>query len=507
MVVFFRSLKIESPSEWDNFPGEVGHDLPQSSERTKGERKRQTAGQGCLSGSRFGVRAEKTKIMEVDRMSKLRSVFSKPLERLLWHCHRLYENLYATTDATEFAARPDQTVTITADLDDDLLWAPRKQYESPLEMPIDGLDLSVRSYNCLKRANIVTVGDIARHSQKWLLLNVRNLGRKSIDEIVGRLAAIEVYMAELTEEEAAEEARIHPSALEQLNSMVGLVSVKERMKDISAHCFIRKLKSEVCGTEKSIVPNMLFLGNAGTGKTTAAKLMAQAFREIGLIKRGHLVRVTRADLVAEYTGQSAKKTTDIFESALDGVLFVDEAYSLYHKTESEHAGDTFTQEVIDTLTALMSEHAGRCCVIFAGYSDEMNYMLEHANPGLRERFPFKMQFDDYSAAELVEIFLLKAASQKLVISDECRPILAGTLNRMCSNKGRLFANGRVSENFLQEVILHQERRLFDAQQSGASLSEIELLTLSTKDFQAASESMLSAMPIVAAKSPIGFATA
>jgi SpoVK/Ycf46/Vps4 family AAA+-type ATPase len=250
---------------------------------------------------------------------------------------------------------------------------------------------------------------------------------------------------------------------------------------------------------------MLFLGNAGTGKTTVAKLAAQAFREIGLMKGGRFVSVTRADLVAKYTGQSAGKTTDVFMSALDGVLFIDEAYSLFHKTESESAGDTFSQEVIDTLTALMTEYAGRCCVILAGYDEEMNYMLEHANPGLRERFPFKIHFEDYSAKDLREIFLLKASEQKLETSDECRAVLSDTLNRICANKGRLFANGRVSENFLQEVVLHQERRLFEQQQSGAELSASSLLTLTVEDFRKASQSMLSAMPVIAAKRHIGFA--
>ncbi|MDR0435079.1 MAG: AAA family ATPase [Gracilibacteraceae bacterium] len=449
----------------------------------------------------------------------------KLMEIILKCCRDIYEQLYVQSDKEIALAAPSASAA----------------KKSNLSLPLEELDLSVRSFNCLKRANINTVGDIAEYS-RYQLLRLRNLGRKSMDEIVVKLAELDIFIPEFSNDEEAKEAKeaaaaaaakeaeaeaeawaeawaaeemeagaertaqagSKPSVLKTLDAMIGLARVKNRIKDITAHCAIRKLKSEVCGAENPLVPNMIFLGNPGTGKTTVAKLAAQAFREIGLMRRGHLVSVTRTDLVAEYTGQSAVKTTKIFESALDGVLFVDEAYSLYHQTDSARAGDTFSREVIDTLTALMTEYAGRCCVIFAGYNAEMNYMLDNANPGLRERFPFKLYFDDYTAAELQEIFLLKAAENKLVIPAECLTALNEVMERVCANKSQLFANGRVAENFLQEVTLRQERRLFDRKQSGGELTETDLLTLMPEDFNRAAQAFQDDAPTPPAKRPIGF---
>jgi hypothetical protein len=455
------------------------------------------------------------------------------LEKFLKCCHRLYVDLYVPEAAAlllddvdpadgpddgsgdnagealgggfdvEFDNGLDEGLDSLAGIEGIEKGAPGGR-QAGAATPIEELDLSVRAYNCLKRAGIHTAGAIAERSQYWLLHNVRNLGRKSLAEVVDKLAQLEFFIPEYADGETPESPD-EPAALDVLNDMVGLSEVKERMKDLTAHCAIQKRKSQVCGAEYPVIPNMVFLGNPGTGKTAVAKLAARLFQEIGLLKRGHLVSVTRTDLVAEYTGQSAVKTTRVFKAALDGVLFVDEAYSLYHQTGSEQAGDTFSCEVLDTLTALMSEYAGRCCVIFAGYEAEMNHLLENANPGLRERFPFKLRFEDYNAQELREIFLRKARQRQLMIADEGLAILTETLERLCANKNGQFANGRAAENFLQEVVLRQERRLFDRGPEDGELTEAELLTLTGDDFSQAARFVLAALPgPVPARRPLGF---
>lgn len=279
--------------------------------------------------------------------------------------------------------------------------------------------------------------------------------------------------------------QIESNPKDELHSMIGLSSVKEMMHKITAHCIILQEKRTFCKTQAPFVANMLFLGNPGTGKTTVANLVAQIFKELGLMEKGHVVRANRSDLVAEYVGQSAIKTRKLFESALDGILFVDEAYSLYHADKDGRAGDTYTREVIDTLTTLMTEHIGHCCVIFAGYEEEMNFMLDNSNPGLRERFPFTIHFEDYEAEELTNIFILKMKKSGLKMESCCKQLLNEHFNRICAAKNRHFANGRLVDTLLQNVVLAQELRLMELYQSKATPNKNMLFTLIKDDFESA----------------------
>lgn len=382
-----------------------------------------------------------------------------------------------------------------------LHWAERfEEYdkEALLSIPIEEIIvLPASTYNCLKRAKLLTVGEIASHSQKWLLRNVRNLRRKQVDHLAEILEELGVELPRLMETDT-------PFALEELERMTGLSRVKERMWDMTAHCFIRSLKHDSHGAKRPIVPNMLFLGNPGTGKTTVAKLTGKLLNEIGLMEKGHLVSVTRADLVGRYLGETAQKTTEVFLSALDGILFVDEAYSLCEDRGYGYAGDLYGNEAISTLSALMSEHEGRCCVIFAGYHREMMRLMEEGNPGLRERFPMRLDFDDYDAKELEAIFLKKLQDQTMQMEEGCTELLTTAMERICSNKSRTFANARSANNFFQDVVLHQERRLYQSKRSGADVDKCDLFTLTCPDFLKAMESIPNAAPPALPKRAIGF---
>ena len=239
----------------------------------------------------------------------------------------------------------------------------------------------------------------------------------------------------------------------EINELVGLAPVKEYVFGLADNLQVQQRRAAAGLKTASLSMHMIFTGNPGTGKTTIARLVAKYLKAIGALKGGQLVEVTRADLVGRYTGHTAPLTNSVIESALGGVLFIDEAYSLYRGEQ-----DSFGLEAIDTLVKGMEDHRDELVVILAGYTREMETFLT-ANSGLASRFPNKIEFPDYTAEELLQITHVQAKNKGYRLAESCTEPLLGYYARWQESDARTAGNGRLARNTLEKAIFHQSRRL------------------------------------------------
>ena len=239
----------------------------------------------------------------------------------------------------------------------------------------------------------------------------------------------------------------------ELDKIVGLDEVKTYVRGLADHVRVQRRRKAQGLPAGSLTMHMIFTGNPGTGKTTIARLVSQYLKAVGALRGGQLVEVSRADLVGRYVGHTAPLTEQVIRSALGGVLFIDEAYSLYRGKE-----DSFGLEAIDTLVKGMEDHRDELVVVLAGYSREMAQFLT-ANSGLASRFAQTIEFPDYTAEELLKITELQAAGRGYVLDEGCKaPLLAYYARRQAENAAKA-GNGRMARNTLEQAILNQSRRL------------------------------------------------
>ncbi len=246
--------------------------------------------------------------------------------------------------------------------------------------------------------------------------------------------------------------------MKALENLLGLQEVRQNIREICACAMMQKQRTAAGLKAEPLSLHMIFKGSPGTGKTTAARAYGAILKEAGLLKKGHLVEVERADLVGEYVGHTALKTREAVQQALGGVLFIDEAYALAQGGERD-----FGREAIATLVKSMEDHKEELVVILAGYRQEMEAFLA-VNPGLRSRFPIQIDFRDYEAEELFRIALKMYEEREYVLENRARWRLKELSETMAREKTVDFGNARAVRNLVEKSIRRQAVRLVQEEQ-------------------------------------------
>ncbi|AKG24734.1 ATPase [Calothrix sp. 336/3] len=255
--------------------------------------------------------------------------------------------------------------------------------------------------------------------------------------------------------------------LDQLHLLTGLSGVKSTVQELVNIAKVAQMQAQAGIKAPAITRHLVFTGNPGTGKTTVARMLGEIYKNLGVLSKGHFTEVDRTDLVAQYLGQTAPKTAKVVESALGGVLFIDEAYSLV----PDGKGDIYGQEAINTLLKMMEDNREDLVVIVAGYKGEMSRFIG-SNPGLKSRFSKSIHFDDYSASELTEIFKVRCDSHGYLLSDETLKVVQDLVQQFETQIGEL-GNGRFVRNIFDRCVAIQCNRLAAV----AKPSKEDLITL------------------------------
>ncbi len=271
---------------------------------------------------------------------------------------------------------------------------------------------------------------------------------------------------EKTAEEAPPPEKIE-DLLAELDGYIGLTAIKKEVRSLINMVTVHKLRRENDLPTPDLSLHMVFSGNPGTGKTTVARIMARIYHSVGILSRGHLVEVDRGGLVAGYVGQTAIKTGKVIDSALGGVLFIDEAYALNNGAEND-----FGQEAINTILKSMEDHRDDLVVIVAGYDGLMDDFI-HSNPGLESRFNRFLHFDDYTLDEMMQIFEMRCEKGCYELTEDARPLVREFI-QLANTNSISFGNGRGVRNLFEQILVVQANRL--AAQENVSREDLMRIT-------------------------------
>ncbi len=274
-----------------------------------------------------------------------------------------------------------------------------------------------------------------------------------IEKAEQNIDALKQTRKKVSKKEIAQNTEISKSSIDELNELIGLSETKKEITTLSNYIQMKLKRDEMGMKSPNLSLHCVFTGNPGTGKTTVARILAGIYKEMGLLKKGHLVETDRSGLIAEYVGQTAVKTNKKIDEALDGVLFIDEAYSLVQGAKGDYG-----PEAIATLLKRMEDDRDRLVVIVAGYTKEMEDFI-NSNPGLQSRFNRYIHFEDYTAEELLKIFLLNTDKHEYKLADDVKEFLLKKLEEVVANKPKDFGNARYVRNLFEKTVEAQANRL------------------------------------------------
>jgi SpoVK/Ycf46/Vps4 family AAA+-type ATPase len=310
--------------------------------------------------------------------------------------------------------------------------------------------------------------DIRNLYEKCLSLRASRLRNASNHDLI-------LYADDIPSFEEESKQLTIEEALAELNNLIGLTSVKAEIKKLIDYLEVEKIRTGEGGKKTPLNIHFVFKGNPGTGKTTVARILSNIFKSMGLLTKGQLIETDRKDLVAQYIGQTAIKTNKVIESAIGGLLFIDEAYTLASGGSSD-----FGKEAIDTLLKRMEDDRGKIIVIVAGYNADMDRFLD-SNPGLTSRFTKHILFDDYQPVEMAEIFKAMVKAKEMNLDEAADQYVLEIFDNIFNNRDKNFANGRTVRNLFEAVLQNQAMRISAEYKKGVQVTDI-LNTIKKEDF-------------------------